>query len=138
MQDCIRYGERGLITLDASTPDPSDAVWQKWAIEGVVAVAAIAYLHSNSVLTKINTVNSDNRYYESRGEPFMEQNRYNNEFKHDNFPPKEVWWLWGATAGYQIYDGWVRPNLPTPKKKEVQPIYLKPKPTNYSQYLINF
>jgi len=38
----------GLITLDVTTPDPSDVVWQKWVVEGVVATVASIYIHANS------------------------------------------------------------------------------------------
>ena len=42
-----------LVALDVSTPDPSDLVWQKRVLEGVVVGAAVTYLYSGNLIEKM-------------------------------------------------------------------------------------
>jgi len=88
------------------------------------------------VLTWRGDTRDKTTYHESRGEPFKEPNRYQNEFRNlDQQPPKGAWWIIGASAAYSIYNNWVKPNLNI-QSKPVQPFYQQPN-VQYDHYFMN-
>jgi RHS repeat-associated protein len=78
-----------------------------------------------------------NNFYEERGNPFKEQNRYENEMKNqDQQPPKGLWWLIIGSGVWSLYDSWPKPEVSIPTKT-VQPIFQPLPITPYNQYFMN-
>jgi|GEM_PF-5477349 len=113
------------------TPDPSDALWPKWAGHAVLGTASSLVLYSAGK----NILNPNlEGTTTSRGNPTdwsfdPEINRLQND---KYYPPgsKPPGWFWpavGAAGAHELYQNWPKPNIP----QHTQPVdntYVSPRP----------
>ena len=78
------------------------------------------------------------KYYEERGNPFKEQNRYQNEFRNNDNYPNGGWMFLVIPAAYSLYKSWPKPDIIMQTNID-QPhmLYYQQPDSIYSHYFMN-